>query len=377
MLHRTPISSFPSCTWERNCLKSCALSSSVIPILFAAILFAAPVLARQPDGTLGLIQTPNDGVPALVLPGARFEAVLEAEAPLYIESGGARHPLDAAFAPLPGGSVRAVCTVPQAAAPGPYTLCAQSEAPDSTPRAVWVLDKTREYYTIAHVSDTHIGKEKNRPRRSDDVIRDVIAAVNASDAHFAVITGDLTETGAEDEFRRFLAVLDTCALPTFVCPGNHDRQALHYERFFGPLVYAFTFGPDGYLVFDTKDYRIADELGEQDGALQRLRREIKPTRFSIGLTHRYEPMMGLRAQLALFVDNPLDFLLFGHWHRENTNEDAIPWGDTRISAVPAAIHGAYRLLDMTARGLIPRKVQYVEGMQPEAKPDAPAAAVSK
>ena len=31
----------------------------------------------------------------------------------------------------------------------------------------------------------------------------------------------------------------------------------------------------------------------------------------------------VRAQIILFVDNPLDYLIFGHWHRENTKEEAV------------------------------------------------------
>jgi hypothetical protein len=117
----------------------------------------------------------------------------------------------------------------------------------------------------------------------------------------------------------------------------------------------FWFGKDGFLSYDTKDYSSASELGPQDGLLEVYRRAIKPARWSVGLTHRYEPMQGIRSQLVLFVDDPLDFLLFGHWHRENTAEQrAVPWGTTPITVVPAAINGRYRLIDVTERGLRPR-----------------------
>jgi hypothetical protein len=147
-------------------------------------------------------------------------------------------------------------------------------------------------------------------------------------------------------------------MPTFVCPGNHDRLALNYENFFGPVAYTFTYGPDGYLSFDTKDFMIADSIGGQDADLQRMRREIKASRWSIGISHRYDPSMGMRAQLALFVDDPLDFLLFGHWHRENTEDQIrVPWNTTRISVVPAAINGEMRLIDVATGRLVFRDVQ--------------------
>ena len=157
-----------------------------------------------------------------------------------------------------------------------------------------------------------------------------------------------------DQFRRFIGILDTCTLPTVVCAGNHDRQGDNYERFFGPLTSRFTFGSDGYLVFDTKDFDTADGATAQDGLLHRFRRELKPCRWTFGLTHRYEPAMGMRAQLTLFVDDPLDGLFFGHIHRELREGENIPWGRTAAWAVPAAVDGRYRMVDVTRQGPMPR-----------------------
>lgn len=337
------------------------MSKRHAPILLAlALLAAAPLMAREPDGTLGLIRTPNNGIPALVVPGGAFEAVLAAKAELFLARDGQEWPLAAEWSELPGGAMGARCAVPAGLAPGPHALRAKTDGKaDENLRSVWVFDAfPEEYYVVAHVSDTHIGKERYE-RPSDDIIRDVIAAVNESEAALLFITGDLTEGGDPEQFRRFLALLDTSTLPSFVCPGNHDRQALHYEQFFGPMAYRFTFGRDGYLSFDTKDFMVADELGPQDGLLHLYRREIGPSRWSVGLTHRYEAMMGMRAQLTLFVDDPLDFILQGHTHQENEPGEAVPWGTTPLYIVPAAIDGRMRLLDVTEQGVIPRPVQKV------------------
>jgi hypothetical protein len=141
-----------------------------------------------------------------------------------------------------------------------------------------------------------------------------------------------------------------------VCAGNHDRKELNYEKTFGPLVYSFTYGPDGYLVFDTKDFLTAGQLDPQMADLQRLRRKIKPSRWSIGATHRYEPTMSMRSQLTLFVDDPLDVLLFGHWHRES-EQSHVPWGTTPIVATPAAVDNTWRLVLVTRTGIHPQDVQ--------------------
>ncbi len=332
--------------------------------MLAVLLVLLPLSghARDASGLLDLIITPNNGMPALAAPGGTFDAVLREKGEMKILRDGNVLQVTAEWTPLPGGSFRAHCAVPAGAAVGAWSLeCAAGGKTDTTVRAVYVFKEFPEYYIIAHLSDVHIGNE-DVPGGSVETLRKTVAAVNDSDAAFAVITGDLTHNGIPDQFSKFMEVLDTCAVPTFVCPGNHDRTALHYESFFGPLTYRFTFGRDGYLAFDTKDFVVADSLGEQDGLLEEYRRELKPCRWVIGLTHRYEPTMGMRAQMTLFVDDPLDLLLFGHIHRELKPEEGevMPWGTTPMVAVPAEINGKYRLIDVTAQGPRPRPVSEVK-----------------
>ena len=325
-------------------------------ILTLTLMLSAPLWARNADGTLGTIQSPHNGMPALRTPGASFSARLSARAELSLVQGENRIALDAEWTETTSDGISAQCRLPASVPPGTYTLEARHDSGvDQNQRAVYVLESFPKNYVVAHLSDTHLGKEREGRRRSEAINQDISAQVNASDAAFAVITGDLTENGNPEQFQTFLRVIDACALPTFVCPGNHDRQALNYEAYFAPLQYAFQFGEDGYLSFDTKDYNTASGVGVQDGNLQRLRRQLKPSRWCIGLTHRYEAMMGMRSQLTLFVDNPLDFLFFGHLHYENTaDEPAVPWGTTPITVVPAAVNGSMRLIAITELGIKPR-----------------------
>lgn len=329
-------------------------------LIFLLLAMALPAVARNPDGTLGLLITPNDGVPALLAGEVSFEATATAESALTIIRDGQRWPVAVTWSPLPGGRFRGQCTAPTDLPHGLYALeAAAGDALDRTPRALAVLPPPGDVYTFVHLSDTHIGSERHK-RPSRDILRDCIAAVNQAGAAFCVITGDLTQSGLSAEFQGFLEQLDGCQIPTFVCPGNHDREALNYERFFGPLVYTFTFGRDAFLSFDTKDFYTAPDLGPQPGDIELARRVVQPARWRIGLTHRYEPNQGMRSQLSLFVDAPLDYLLFGHWHRENTPEErGVPWGRTRISVVPAGIDGKLRVIDATPQGLHLRPVETV------------------
>lgn len=320
-------------------------------------LLAAAAHARDADGFLDVIITPNNGVPVIVAPGDTFEATLTERAALrLIGPGGTAVPLEPGWSALPGEMYRAVCPVPSALEPGTYALEALTEdgRTDTNIRAVFLAEALQDY-AVVHLTDVHIGKP-NRDPDPETRFRRLLEHVNGINAAFVLITGDLTEHGSPEQFQRFLEVLDICELPTFVCAGNHDRQGRNYERIFGPLVYSFEYGPDGFLVFDTKDFLVADPLDTQMGDLERLRRAIKPQRWSIGATHRYEPMMSMRSQLILFVDDPLDCLIVGHWHRESEVK-RVPWGTTPIIATPAAVDGAWRLIFVTQTGIHPQSVQ--------------------
>lgn len=333
------------------------------PLLLSLTLWAVSTAqARDSEGALGLIITPNNGIPALILPDQTFEALLREKAQLKLRSGETVLDISAEWTEVPGGKMKALCSIPPGAAPGPYTLEATTDSdsePDQNVRAVYVYQSFPETYTVAHLTDTHVGTGPES-RNSEAILTGIVKLLNESEAAFVLITGDLTENGDPDQFRTFLRILDGCRMPTFVCPGEHDRNGKAYERFFGTTAYAFRFGLDGYLSFDTKDYLIADELGPQDALLERLRRRIKPSRWSVGFTHRYDPAMGMRSQIALFIDNPLDFLLFGHRHREQEEDEVvIPWGNTPALTTPAAKDGAFRLIEVTAKNPRPYPTRYL------------------
>lgn len=307
--------------------------------------------ARNEDGTLGLIRIPNNGVPAVTAPQGTFESVLEEEAALTLLDAAGEHPLEVTWSTRPDGRRLGQCTAAAPLPAGAYSLRADTGArTDTNSRAVYVMDAFPESYQVAHITDIHAGTTRYATPYTD-IITEVFKAVNASEASFVLVTGDLTESGEPDQFRSLLTLLDSCRLPTFVVAGNHDRKDRCYQQFFGSLTYMFTFGQDGYLAFDSKDFLTADEMSGQDGLLHYYRRQIRACRWSIGFTHRYEVNMGVRAQIALFVDDPLDYLICGHTHREPGEQDGIPWGNTRMIMTPAAIDGRLRLLQVDAKGV--------------------------
>lgn len=329
-------------------------------VLLFALAACDAALARAPEGQLDLILEPHNGRPAIVVPGGEFQVLVAARADLRLEGGPRVIKLTGVERRTCDGRVVTVCTVPKDALPGMYTLAAESGSKrDRNVRAVNVVGAFPDTYRFVHITDTHIGSHRGG-RDSAATFAEVIRVVNQSEAVFALVTGDLTDGGEPAQFRRFLEILDTCRMATFVCPGNHDRQGLNYERVFSPMVYSFRFGRDAYLGFDTKDYNVADELGGQDSVLEASRQAMQGSRWSIGFSHRYEPDMGMRAQLVLFVDHPLDHFFYGHTHRANLpGQERVPWGTTPITITPAAVNGVIRYVDITTQKISPHSPERV------------------
>ena len=328
-------------------MRTCA-----VLLVFAACMSAS---ARQDDGALGVILTPHNARPAVVEPGQAFEAVLETEAELVLRQGEIQLPLDVRWRSLPGGKARGWCALPAEIPQGTYDLEATGgSVADRNLRAVYVLEAVPETYAVAHIADPCLGSNADA-QLSQEVFRELMAAANSSGAALIVITGDLVENPDHDRLKAFLEILDTAAVPTYVCPGGAQEKLPLYEAYLGPLTFTFVFGLDAYLAFRADNSLVNSPAGAQDSLLEVCRRRIKPARWSIGVSQRYRQAMPLRSQLVLFVDDPLDCLVAGE--RAEAGEEkkyGIPWGRTALIETPPAADGVFRLIDVTSQGVEPR-----------------------
>ena len=123
-------------------------------------------------------------------------------------------------------------------------------------------------FLLIQVSDPHIGASW---AEGDPVARlaaaiDGVLALGASPTA-VLLTGDLADHAADDEYKQLRALLQRIDAPSYVLPGNHDdRDALH--RHFGvpgaggqPVQYAVDLGPLRLVVLDSTI------PGEDGGAL--------------------------------------------------------------------------------------------------------------
>jgi len=118
---------------------------------------------------------------------------------------------------------------------------------------------------FAHVSDFHF---TSTPQASPVIRNDVVEAIGKllADLHsiedyldFIAITGDLTELGDSDSYRKIKVALDHFKVPVYMVPGNHDarepfRQVLSASNLFpksGPIDFHIDTGGVQIIALDT------------------------------------------------------------------------------------------------------------------------------
>jgi len=110
------------------------------------------------------------------------------------------------------------------------------------------LSFAQDALTFVHLSDTHIGSSTG----ADD-LRRTVKDINENPAiQFVVITGDITEFGADEEIKLAKQILDSLNKPWHIIPGNHDGNwsesgANTFKRVFGNETFFFKAGKYVFL----------------------------------------------------------------------------------------------------------------------------------
>ncbi|MBA3942717.1 MAG: phosphodiesterase, partial [Sphingopyxis sp.] len=89
---------------------------------------------------------------------------------------------------------------------------------------------------IAQITDIHIGFDPDNPaeynrKRLDDVLDVLIDGPNRPDLLLA--TGDITDRGDDDSYRRLVTAFSRCPFPVWPSVGNHDLRDNFHARFPG------------------------------------------------------------------------------------------------------------------------------------------------
>lgn len=87
--------------------------------------------------------------------------------------------------------------------------------------SVYVIENFDTPFTVVHVTDTHIEDNNVRLTRLNSVIKRINEYIGPS---FVIVTGDLTESGLESEFKYYKAAWLRCEYPVYHIIGNHDHR---------------------------------------------------------------------------------------------------------------------------------------------------------
>ena len=135
---------------------------------------------------------------------------------------------------------------------------------------------------IIQLTDCHVAADPAADYRGQNADRNlaaVLSAVMGWQPDIILLTGDVSEDGSEESYRRVAAMLVACNVPVLALPGNHDDPSVMRQYFpTGPWdgPQAFTFGDWRLVLLDsTERGRVSGVIDEH--SIQWLEAELKPS----------------------------------------------------------------------------------------------------
>lgn len=214
---------------------------------------------------------------------------------------------------------------------------------------------------VAQLTDTHVIADPSLHELyidNNDRLRTAIAALNSESPkpELVLLTGDLTNTGAADEYVVLAELLADLSIPAIAIPGNHDTRH-GIQSLFPDLAWADgdhasclvdLDGPDGPIRFIGLDSTNPPEPGAAFDAERRdwLIEAIDSAPGRVGLALHHPPFItgigwmddngfaGLADLEAVLADHPVERIMSGHIHRSITTTVA---GIPTVTC-PSAIH---------------------------------------
>lgn len=214
---------------------------------------------------------------------------------------------------------------------------------------------------VAQLTDTHVVADPSLHELYIDNNERLVSAVASLNAEspkpeLVLLTGDLTNTGAHDEYEVLAGLLADLTIPTLAIPGNHDTRD-NIRKLFSHLDWADadhascvvdTNGPDGPMRFVGLDSTTPGKPGASfdaersawlvdaiEGAPGRVALALHHPPFLTGIEWMdNNGFVGLADLEAVLADHPVERIMSGHIHRSITTTVA---GITAVTC-PSTIH---------------------------------------
>ena len=347
----------------------------MIRVLMGVAMMASATMGRSPENSLDLIQVPHIGCPAVATPGSQIPILLQEPCRVTLVGPERSWELKPTWAHETEGASLGTLHLPPDVPEGVYGLEAQTPGKrDVELGCIWVRQAFPEAYLVAHIADPRVGSEEDtdllralidracrpiQPIESKEDSPPEAEAETGPAVALVLVTGSLTKNGAPDQWRLVEGVLESAKLPIFVCPGPQDHG---YRAVFGDFSYGFRFGQDAFLALGGTPVQ-EDRSGMQNGWMHRFRRASMACRWTIGFACEYDVGMNMRAQLDLFVDDPLDVFIGAEpvdaaetAPSDSTEETTsprgvVPWGSTRTVLTQRSLTRTLHLVRISPRSV--------------------------
>ncbi|MDQ6530044.1 PQQ-binding-like beta-propeller repeat protein [Flavobacterium sp. LHD-85] len=112
-----------------------------------------------------------------------------------------------------------------------------------------------ENIKFVQLTDLHVSVGND----NDFLLQNIVKEINNSDFEFAIVTGDLTNRGADDELKQVNSILSQLKIPYYVISGNHETNwsesaGLTYKKIFGEDRFVFSKGDYVFIGFPCGPY---------------------------------------------------------------------------------------------------------------------------
>ncbi len=166
------------------------------------------------------------------------------------------------------------------------------------------------------------------------------AMAREDDVRFAVMSGDLTDTGTPAQLERFQTKMELLPYPVYATLGNHELGSGedNFHRYFGRGNYSFEFAGRRFTMLDSAGAAIPQTvrgwlnnwLDAGDGKFHVVAMHIPPMDPVGGRNGGFASRDEARDLIAQFAKHDVDLTLYGHVHSYHEYENA---------GIPAFISG--------------------------------------
>lgn len=126
-----------------------------------------------------------------------------------------------------------------------------SDNGDATGNATTPPSARGEPYTFAVIGDSHTTGIDN------GILELALGSAVENGAAFIIHTGDVSNIGAAEEFRRYRELIDSAGVPVYSAPGNHDLvssgDVSAFSEYIGPPYSSFDHAGDHFVLVDFSD----------------------------------------------------------------------------------------------------------------------------